>query len=166
MEMPRRQTLFWDVDPATIDPEKNARYIIERILDFGNGQEVRWLFAKYPKILSAALHATNNEKKTPLDLSYYSTKEALTNLLKLIDKPQWLAFSARAYGGGGRIKWSEHVILSPIIQAIGKGPKLNFLWPDSFRATYLHFIYWIILNMTGKICRQLLLVNYKPIAEY
>ena len=45
--MPRRQTLFWDVDPATIDPEKHARYIIERVLDFGNDQEVRWMWRYY-----------------------------------------------------------------------------------------------------------------------
>lgn len=31
-----RQALFWDVDPKTIDPEKHAVYIIERVLDFGN----------------------------------------------------------------------------------------------------------------------------------
>ena len=49
MEMPRRQSLFWDVDPATIDPDKNARYIIERVLDFGEPEEVAWLFKKYPK---------------------------------------------------------------------------------------------------------------------
>lgn len=30
-----RQSLFWDVDPKTIDPKKHAQYIIERILDFG-----------------------------------------------------------------------------------------------------------------------------------
>ena len=35
--IPFRPTLFWDVDPATIDPDKNAKYIIERIMDFGYG---------------------------------------------------------------------------------------------------------------------------------
>lgn len=43
-----RQELFWDVDPKTIDPEKHARYIIERILDFGTMDEVRWLAHQYP----------------------------------------------------------------------------------------------------------------------
>lgn len=41
-----RQTLFWDVNPKTIDPQKNSRYVIERILEFGNDTEVRWM-AKY-----------------------------------------------------------------------------------------------------------------------
>lgn len=44
-----RQSLFWDVDPKTIDPEKHARYIIERVLDFGDTEEARWLFRYYPK---------------------------------------------------------------------------------------------------------------------
>ena len=42
-----RQSLFWDVDPKTIDPQKHARYIIERILDFGNDREVRWMWKHY-----------------------------------------------------------------------------------------------------------------------
>ncbi|HEY4524319.1 MAG TPA: hypothetical protein VJL36_00975 [Candidatus Paceibacterota bacterium] len=44
-----RQSLFWDVDPKTIDPEKHSRYIIERILDLGEPEEVRWLFHQYPQ---------------------------------------------------------------------------------------------------------------------
>jgi len=31
-----RQSLFWDVDPKTINQMVHARYIIERVLDFGN----------------------------------------------------------------------------------------------------------------------------------
>ena len=46
-----RQSLFWDVDPSTIDVQKHARYIIERILDFGNDQEVRWMAQEYPASL-------------------------------------------------------------------------------------------------------------------
>ena len=44
-----RQTLFWDVNPKTIDPQKHAKYVIERIMDFGNDQEVRWMVHYYPK---------------------------------------------------------------------------------------------------------------------
>ena len=42
-----RQELFWDVDPKTIDPKKHARYIIERILDFGTDREAAWIWKKY-----------------------------------------------------------------------------------------------------------------------
>lgn len=48
-----RQSLFWDVDPSTIDPDKHARYIIERVLDFGNDSEARWLYQTYEHPLIA-----------------------------------------------------------------------------------------------------------------
>ena len=44
-----RQSLFWDVDPEKIDIKKHARYIIERVLEFGRPDEVRWLFETYSK---------------------------------------------------------------------------------------------------------------------
>ncbi|MEK7500670.1 MAG: hypothetical protein AAB642_00915 [Patescibacteria group bacterium] len=46
-----RQTLFWDTNPKKIDTKKNAQYIIERILDFGNDKEVRWLYNFYRRSL-------------------------------------------------------------------------------------------------------------------
>jgi len=46
-----RQALFWDVNPKNIDVEKNAQYIIERVLDFGNDREVKWLYHFYDKPL-------------------------------------------------------------------------------------------------------------------
>ena len=44
-----RQSLFWDVNPKNIDPKKNAQYIIERILDFGDDKEAKWLWNFYDK---------------------------------------------------------------------------------------------------------------------
>lgn len=46
-----RPALFWDVDPKTIDHKKHARYIIERILDFGNDKEAKWVWQSYPHSL-------------------------------------------------------------------------------------------------------------------
>ncbi len=48
-KMPRRPSLFWDVDPKRLDPDQHPRYVIERILDFGLDPEVRWLTRYYPK---------------------------------------------------------------------------------------------------------------------
>jgi len=42
-----RQALFWDTNPKNINVKKNAQYIIERILDFGNDKEVNWLYHFY-----------------------------------------------------------------------------------------------------------------------
>lgn len=44
-----RASLFWDTDPKNIDPKKHAPYIIERILDFGRDEEVRWMWNFYDK---------------------------------------------------------------------------------------------------------------------
>lgn len=46
-----RQALFWDTNPSNIDTKKNAQYIIERVLDFGNDKEVNWLCYFYDKSL-------------------------------------------------------------------------------------------------------------------
>jgi len=50
-----RQELFWDVDPKKIDPDKNARYVIERILDFGHDNEARWMWHYYDHSLIASI---------------------------------------------------------------------------------------------------------------
>jgi len=47
--MKLRKSLFWDVDPDTIDLDKHARYVIERVLDFGNDEEVRWMWNLYSR---------------------------------------------------------------------------------------------------------------------
>lgn len=49
--IPFRQSLFWDVDPKTINPKKHARYIIERILEFGTDTEIKWMWSFYSKDL-------------------------------------------------------------------------------------------------------------------
>jgi len=48
-----RPALFWDTDPKKLDTKKNAKYIIERIMDFGNEDEARWMRRYYPKSLLA-----------------------------------------------------------------------------------------------------------------
>ncbi len=40
--------LFWDVDPGSIDLRKNARFVIERILEHGDIAALRWIRSLYP----------------------------------------------------------------------------------------------------------------------
>jgi hypothetical protein len=68
-----RQSLFWDVDPSKIDTDKNAEYIIERILDFGHDSEVRWMWRFYDKELLKKV--VNNSR---------SLRKDTRNLWKLI----------------------------------------------------------------------------------
>jgi len=44
-----RPTLFWDTNPKKIDVHKNAQYIIERVADFGNDKEARWVLDFYDR---------------------------------------------------------------------------------------------------------------------
>jgi hypothetical protein len=46
-----RRSLFWDADPRAIDPRRHARYIIERILDLGEEDEIRWMARTYTRRL-------------------------------------------------------------------------------------------------------------------
>ena len=55
-----RQSLFWDTDPSKLDIKKNSKYIIERVLDFGRDNEVRWLWKTYEK--SALRNVVKNSR--------------------------------------------------------------------------------------------------------
>ena len=46
-----RQSLFWDIDVAKLDPDKNPEYVVERILDHGDDEEVRWMWSYYDRNL-------------------------------------------------------------------------------------------------------------------
>ncbi|MEI7741194.1 MAG: hypothetical protein WCJ29_01690 [bacterium] len=61
-----RKTLFWDTDVKTISLNRNARYIIERVLEFGNDREVRWLTKEYGrrKIRNAVLASRSLDRKS------------------------------------------------------------------------------------------------------
>jgi len=51
----RFNVLFWDTDPANISLRKNARYVIERVLEYGGIDAVNWLQRVYSttKIMDA-----------------------------------------------------------------------------------------------------------------
>ncbi|PIZ00457.1 hypothetical protein COY62_02480 [bacterium (Candidatus Howlettbacteria) CG_4_10_14_0_8_um_filter_40_9] len=42
METLKKTSLFWDVELKTLDAEKHKKFIIERILLFGNVEDFRW----------------------------------------------------------------------------------------------------------------------------
>lgn len=47
METLQKRTLFWDVDRESIDPERNKRFIIERILARGDVDDFRFAEGLY-----------------------------------------------------------------------------------------------------------------------
>ncbi|OYD16737.1 hypothetical protein CH330_01910 [candidate division WOR-3 bacterium JGI_Cruoil_03_51_56] len=40
--------LFWDIRVETVDVKYHYRFIIRRVLDFGNPAAIKWLRATYP----------------------------------------------------------------------------------------------------------------------
>lgn len=46
-----RQSLFWDIDVSKLDPDNNGEYVIERILDHGEYNELQWMISHYPLAL-------------------------------------------------------------------------------------------------------------------
>lgn len=38
---------FWEVEPEKIDVEERAKYVVERILEWGRVEDVKWLIAEY-----------------------------------------------------------------------------------------------------------------------
>ncbi len=39
--------LFWDVDPAKLDLDRDEGFILPRVLEFGGMAEVRWVLGRY-----------------------------------------------------------------------------------------------------------------------
>lgn len=59
MTMQFRASLFWDTNHKKLDINKHARYIIERIMDFGKDDEVRWMRRTYPNSLLRKVSQTS-----------------------------------------------------------------------------------------------------------
>ncbi len=72
--MKLRQSLFWDTNLENIDLQKHARYIIERVMDLGRDEEVRWMWNLYDKDLMLDV-AKHSRVLRP------DTRELWTNLL-------------------------------------------------------------------------------------
>ena len=59
-------TLFWDCDVQQIDLEKNARFVIERVLAYGKVQDFDWLKKTYglEKIKEVLLYNRTLDKRS------------------------------------------------------------------------------------------------------
>jgi hypothetical protein len=44
----RFHPLFWDADPGRVDLRRNSRYVIERVLEIGDLDAIRWTQLIYP----------------------------------------------------------------------------------------------------------------------
>lgn len=65
--------IFWDVNPEELDWQKNAQFIIERVLMRGFTRDIETIFSVYSKeqIKSAVLKSKTLDKKTANYMSLY-----------------------------------------------------------------------------------------------
>ena len=69
---PGLRTYFQEYDPQSLDPERDADLIIQRALEFGDWEELRWLFASYGgKRLRAFLAKRGERWLSPVTFSYW-----------------------------------------------------------------------------------------------
>ncbi len=63
---------FQEYDPGALDLEKDADLIIQRTLEFGAWEEVRWLFAQYgEQRLLAFLRRRGERLLSPVAFNYW-----------------------------------------------------------------------------------------------
>lgn len=62
--LPRKVSmLFWDVDPVALDLELQKDFIIERVLNMGDEEALKWLWKKYgPRAIYVTV--TNSRRLT------------------------------------------------------------------------------------------------------
>ncbi|HEX7671443.1 MAG TPA: hypothetical protein VF395_17740 [Polyangiaceae bacterium] len=85
--------LFWDVDPASVDLDRHRDYVMERIMDRGTWEAMRWLRRTYPReALADFLLRKGKRLIAPRERAYW----ALVSGCKLPAEP-----------GGGRPAWAR-----------------------------------------------------------
>ena len=57
---------FWDVDVKGLDTVKNKKFIIERLLQFGRPEQIKWMLARYSdsEIIEVVKSSRTIDKKT------------------------------------------------------------------------------------------------------
>jgi hypothetical protein len=84
--------LLWDVDPSTIDLDRDRAFVFERVMTRGSWEAMKWLRARYPReTLAAYLREHGVKRLPPRDLAYW----ALVTDVDLPSKP-----------GGARPSWA------------------------------------------------------------
>lgn len=83
--------LLWDVDPGSVDPERHSDYLIERVMQRGGFEAMRWLRARYPRETLAEFLRRRGDRLAPRERAYW----ALIAGVELLVPP-----------GGGRPAWA------------------------------------------------------------
>ena len=84
--------IFWDLDVERLDIKKHSYQIIDRILEYGNTPQVRWMFKTYPKeeIIEVIKKSRQLSKKSAnFWTNYYSIpKDEVRCIVRSLQKEQ------------------------------------------------------------------------------
>ncbi len=83
--------LLWDADPAAVDPDRHADYVMERVMSRGSWEAMRWLRRTYSRERIAEFVVRRGRRLTPRDEAYW----ALVAGVNVAQRP-----------GGGRPAWA------------------------------------------------------------
>jgi hypothetical protein len=84
--------LLWDVDPASIDLDRDRAFVFERVMSRGTWDAMTWLRARYDvEAIRTFVREQGARKLAPRDLAYWS-------LVAGLDVP--------AEPGGARPRWA------------------------------------------------------------
>lgn len=68
---PSVERLFWDVDPADVDLDAHADYVMERVMSRGTLEAMRWLRATYSVEQMADFLERRGDRIAPRDRAYW-----------------------------------------------------------------------------------------------
>lgn len=67
------ERLLWDVDPASVDLERDAPLVLERIMSRGSWEAMKWLRATYPQArLASFVLGEGARRLSPRDRAYWA----------------------------------------------------------------------------------------------
>jgi hypothetical protein len=64
--------LFWDVDPADVELERHADYVMERVMSRGGWEAMRWLRRVYSPPALASFLERKASRLAPRERAYWS----------------------------------------------------------------------------------------------
>lgn len=82
--------LFWDVDPKTIEIEKHAPFVIDRVLAFGDLDDVSWVRGTYgdEALKERTIQSRNLDPKSRAFWCAYYKIDPATCILKSLSPAQ------------------------------------------------------------------------------
>jgi len=64
---------FWEIDPTILDVSQHPRYVIARLLEYGDLPELRWLFSRFSReeIIDTIKQARNLSRRRAASWANY-----------------------------------------------------------------------------------------------